>query len=107
LEKEDSDLYEEILAHLKVLAAMGPALGRPRVDTLKGSRFSNMKELRIQFRGDPIRVLFAFDPKRQAVLLLGGNKGGDKRWYKVHVPMADKRYQEHLNELAEEDKDNG
>jgi len=77
-----------------------PALGRPRVDTIEGSSFKNMKELRIQYKGEPWRVLFAFDPHRQAILLVGGNKSGNKRWYKENIPIADQRYQKYLDALG-------
>jgi len=80
LESLDDELEVEILAHVQLLRAFGPNLGRPRVDTIKGSKYPNMKELRIQYRGDPWRMLFAFDPERAAILLVGGNKRGDKRW---------------------------
>jgi hypothetical protein len=62
-----------------------------------------MRELRIQIQGSPFRVLYAFDPKRAAILLLGGDKTGDGRWYEVNVPIADRLYDEHLREL-ERDK---
>ena len=80
---------------------MGPHLGRPYVDTLEGSAFTNMKELRIQFHGDPWRVLFAFDPNCAAILLVGGNKQGDKRWYKKNLAIADGRFQRHLKRLEQ------
>lgn len=76
-----------------------PSLGRPQVDTLKGSRLVNLKELRIQHRGEPWRVLFVFDPKRRAILLVGGNKQGDARWYKRAIALAEERYQRHLEEM--------
>jgi hypothetical protein len=60
-----------------------------------------MRELRVQHKGQPYRVLYAFDPRRTAILLLGGNKVGDDRWYKVHIPLADKLYEAHLIELQE------
>jgi hypothetical protein len=66
-----------------------------------------MRELRIQHAGRPYRVLYAFDPRRAAILLIGGDKTGDKRWYEVHVPLADRLYEEHLNELAEEARKHG
>jgi hypothetical protein len=73
----------------------GPALGRPAVDTIKGSRHKNMKELRS--RGGHLRVLFAFDPRRQAILLVGGDKSDDwEGWYRDAIPVADRRYGEHL-----------
>lgn len=104
LNSQEEALQDEIIANLKVLQETGPALGRPRVDTLRGSLFVNMKELRIQFRGNPYRILFAFDSKRQAVMLVGGCKAGDRRWYKNHVPIADKRFKEHCKKLQMENK---
>ncbi len=97
----DADLRDEIIANANLLRERGPQLGRPYVDTLEGSAFTNMKELRVQFRGDPWRILFAFDPNRTAILLVGGNKRGDKRWYKKHLPVADERFQRHLNRLEQ------
>ncbi len=97
----DAALRNEILAHAALLGARGPHLGRPYVDTLEGSAFTNMKELRIQFHGDPWRILFAFDPKRRAILLVGGNKRGDKRWYKKNLAIADERFQRHLKRLEQ------
>ena len=97
-------LQNEILAHLEVLKTMGPHLGRPRVDHIKGSAHQNMKELRVQFKGDPVRILFAFDPDRRAVLLLGGGKTGDDRWYRKHVPLADQEFHLHLQEMQTEKK---
>jgi hypothetical protein len=94
-------LQDEILAYVVVLRKYGPQLGRPYVDTVKESKFTNMKELRVQFRGDPWRILFAFDPNRAAILLIGGNKRGDKRWYKKHLPIADERFKQHLERLKQ------
>lgn len=92
------DLQDELLAHARLLAEFGPNLGRPTVDTLKGSRHANMKELRFSWQGQAWRVAFAFDPRRQAILLVGGNKGGadQRRFYKRLITMADARYDEHL-----------
>ncbi len=73
-EAVDEGLQDEIFAHVELLRRFGPNLGRPRVDSVKGSKYSNMKELRIQYQGDPSRILFAFDPSRCAILLVGGNK---------------------------------
>jgi hypothetical protein len=95
-------LQDEILAHVLLLRQRGPHLGRPYVDTLEGSEFTYMKELRVQFRGDPWRVLFGFDPNRAAILLVGGNKRGDKRWYKKHLAIAEERFREHLPRLEQE-----
>lgn len=94
---------QESIAHdVEILAAVGPGLGRPRVDTIKGSRFRNMKELRTQHKGEPYRTLFAFDPRRCAILLIGGRKTGDDRWYETYVPIADRLYAEHLEQLSNE-----
>ena len=94
-------LQDEILAHFVMLRHLGPQLGRPYVDTVAASAFTNMKELRVQFRGKPWRILFAFDPERAAILLVGGSKQGDKRWYKKHIPIADERFRLHLEQLKE------
>lgn len=100
-QKLDEDLQDELLAHAKLLQQFGPQLGRPRVDTLKGSRHSNMKELRFDWKGEVWRVAFAFDPKRQAILLAGGDKGGadQKRFYKRLVATADSRFDGYLAAL--------
>ena len=97
----EADLRNAIVAHANLLREHGPQLGRPFVDTLEGSDFPNMKELRVQFRGDPWRILFAFDPDRVAILLVGGNKRGDKRWYRKHLPIADARFRRHLERLEQ------
>lgn len=97
----DPGLRNEILAHAALLRARGPLLGRPYVDTVKGSAFANMKELRVQFRGDPWRILFAFDSHRAAILLVGGNKRGDTRWYRKNLPIADERFRRHLARLEQ------
>lgn len=94
-------LQDEILAHVALLRERGPQLGRPYVDTVEGSAYTNMKELRVQFRGDPWRILFAFDPTRTAILLVGGSKRGDKRWYKKHLPIADERFKQHLRRMEQ------
>jgi hypothetical protein len=67
--------------------------------SVASSKHANMKELRVQHRGRPYRVLFAFDPQRTAILLIGGNKTGKGRWYKEFVPIADRLYDEHLKTL--------
>jgi len=82
---------------VRVLRDAGPSLGRPLVDTVKGSRHSNMKELRPGSTGrTEVRVLFAFDKKRQAILLIGGDKSDDwSGWYDANIPIADARLDEH------------
>ncbi|MGB8659280.1 MAG: type II toxin-antitoxin system RelE/ParE family toxin [Candidatus Acidiferrum sp.] len=92
----------DVRAGVNLLRRFGPALGRPPVDSVAPSKHANMKELRIQHRGQPYRVLFAFDPRRAAILLIGGNKTGKGRWYKEFVPIADRLYDEHLEALRKE-----
>ena len=92
---------EALLAAIRVLRDQGPTLGRPLVDTVKGSRHNNMKELRPGSTGrTEIRVLFAFDLERMAILLVGGDKSGDwKGWYDTNIPVADDRFDEHQAKL--------
>jgi hypothetical protein len=96
------DVQESIAHDVDVLEQIGPGLGRPTVDAVKGSRWPNMKELRTQHDGEPYRTFFAFDPRRCAILLIGGNKGGDGRFYERYIPVADRLYREHLDALREE-----
>jgi hypothetical protein len=97
----DEKLQDELFAHAKLLAEFGPNLGRPTVDTLKGTSHANMKEMRFNWTGEVWRVAFAFDPQCPAVLLVGGDKGGvdQKRFYKRLIAVADNRYSEHLATL--------
>lgn len=92
----------EISAIVEVLEEMGPQLPFPYSSGVMDSRHSHMRELRVQCAGDPYRVLYAFDPRRIAILLIGGNKTGNDRWYEEFVPIADRLYDEHLEELREE-----
>lgn len=95
------DDYVAMLAAIELLEEHGPALGRPAVDRIQDSRHHNMKELR-SFGGH-LRALFAFDPKRQAIVLLGGDKRGDwTGWYERSIPIADDLYDEHLRNLENE-----
>lgn len=75
----------EIASIASLLKIKGPTLPFPHSSDVKGSKHSHMRELRIQYKGDPYRVLYAFDPRRAAILLIGGNKTGQKRWYKKHL----------------------
>lgn len=84
-----------------LLEQLGPNLGRPHVDSIKRSRH-NLKELRTQVGGKPLRTFFAFDPRRTAILLIGGNKTGDRRFSDRMVPLADRLYEQYLRELQEE-----
>ena len=97
-ESFDEELQDELLAHAILLRNYGPILGRPTVDTLKGSRHANMKELRFDWRGKSWRVAFAFDPERSAILLAGGDKTGvdQRRFYRKLISVADKRFDAHL-----------
>ena len=95
-----SGLEQEAIARsVELLARLGPALARPHADTIKGTRLANLKELRTQCVGQPYRMLFVFDPRRSAILLIGGRKTGEARWYKKMIPLAEKLYAEHLAEL--------
>lgn len=95
-----SEEQESVAFGVGLLEKVGPALSRPYADTLNGSRFRNMKELRVQHDGRPLRILFAFDPRRVALLLLGGDKTGDSRWYEKAIQAADAIYAEHLETLS-------
>jgi hypothetical protein len=90
-----------IATGIYVLEEFGPTLTRPQADTVRGSRHPNMRELRIQHQGRPYRVLYAFDPRRVGVLLIGGDKTGNSRWYEEFVPKADAIYSQHLDEIEE------
>lgn len=98
----DADEQESIAAGVELLRQLGPNLPRPHADTLNESRHSNMKELRTQHEGRPLRTLFAFDPRRCAILLIGGDKTGDDRFYARMIPLADDLYDEHLKTLRNE-----
>ena len=100
----DSAEQEDVAAKVGLLEECGPALGRPHVDTIRGSRHPNMKELIVQHAGRPYRILFAFDPRRSAILLIGGDKTGRDRWYEEYVPRADRLYDQHLETLRREDR---
>mgnify|MGYP000145812214 FL=1 len=102
LEQQDESTQEKVLAALVVLQQQGPSLGRPLVDTVYDSKFTNMKELRVQHRGKPLRAFFAFDPLRQAIVLCIADKGGKKRFYKEMLAIADEQYELHLASLGEQ-----
>lgn len=98
------EVQTEILALARLLQQFGPQLGRPRVDTLNGSRHANMKELRFSAADGEWRVAFAFDPKREAILLVAGDKSGvsGKRFYRELIRKADDRFDAHLARLKSE-----
>lgn len=91
-------VQDELAAMVLLLQAVGPELGRPHADTLNGSTYANMKELRFKADDGVWRAAFAFDPKRQAILLIAGDKAGvsEKRFYKRLIAKADKRFEAHL-----------
>lgn len=98
------DVQDELLAHAKLLQQFGPQLGRPRADTLNGSRHANMKELRFDAADGVWRVAFAFDPNRKAILLVCGDKSGgsEKRFYRQLIEKADVRFDAHLAHVKKE-----
>jgi len=98
----DADEQESLAASVELLRQLGPQLPRPHADTLQGSRHKNMKELRTQHGGRPLRTLFAFDPRRSAILLIGADKTGDDRFYEKMIPLADDLFDLHLKTIQEE-----
>jgi hypothetical protein len=103
LDQADLDTFDQVVAAMRLLGDHGPGLGRPLVDSIVGSRHKNMKELRPGSSGrSEVRILFAFDPKRRAIMLLAGDKHGAwQKWYRKNIPIADDRYDEHLQNLRE------
>lgn len=96
----------DIDAVIGLLEIQGTQLGFPYSSGIEGSEYGHMRELRIQHQGNPYRILYAFDPRRIAMLLIGGNKGGNERWYEQYIPIADRLYSEHLIELKKEKENN-
>jgi hypothetical protein len=105
-EELHEDVQDEILSLMGLLKEFGPRLGRPRADTLKGSAHANMKELRFDAADGVWRVAFAFDPKREALLLVAGDKSGgsEKRFYQRLIAKADGRFDEHLTLLKKQEQ---
>lgn len=92
-----------VSAHVGLVERKGPQLGFPYSSGINGSRHSHMRELRVKSKGDQLRVFYAFDPRRAAILLIGGDKTGDDRFYERMIPVADDLYDVHLAELAKEE----
>jgi hypothetical protein len=88
---------------IRLLEDHGIDLRRPQADTIHGSVLPNLRELRCQHQGPPYRILYVFDPRRKAILLIGGEKTGNPRWYLEFVPKAEKIYRQYLRELELED----
>ena len=95
---------DDVAYSVGLLAELGPALGFPHSSKIRGSRHKAMRELRTQSGGRPLRTLYVFDPLRTAVLLIGGDKTGDDRWYQTFVRVADRLYEEHGDQLEREGK---
>jgi hypothetical protein len=98
----DEDEQDSIAVSATLLQRMGPTLPFPYSSAVTGSKHGHMRELRVQHKGEPYRILYAFDPRRTAILLIGGRKSGDDRWYDEYIPKADKLYDEHLESLKRE-----
>jgi len=94
-------------ARVRLLMERGPNLGFPFSSQVKTSRFPEMRELRAQAGGDPLRMLYAFDPRRTAILLVAGDKTGDDRWYEANVPVADRLFERHLRPVEKERAESG
>jgi len=101
LQEQEEGVQEKVLADLTNLEVYGPKLSRPYADTIKGSKYKNMKELRIQYAGRPIRAFYAFDPERQAIVLCGGDKSNDKRFYETMIRLADQEFASHLSDIGD------
>ncbi|MFF7455202.1 type II toxin-antitoxin system RelE/ParE family toxin [Kitasatospora sp. NPDC008115] len=101
LSEDEPEIADQVSAAIDKLEAEGPTLGRPLVDRIKKSKHHNMKELRPRTSGEAeIRILFAFDLEREAILLVAGDKTGAwNRWYEENIPVADARFDQHLKEL--------
>jgi hypothetical protein len=98
----DVPVQEKISVVVELLEENGPNLDSKYSSGIKQSRYSHMRELKVQFKGEPYRILYAFDPRRVAVILLGGNKGGNDLWYEENIPIADNLYEVLLREISEE-----
>lgn len=98
----NADEQVSVASTVELLEERGTALGHPYSSGVKGSRHGHMRELRIQHQGRPLRVLYAFDPRRVAILLIGGDKTGNDRWYRESVPTADNLYDKYIDELEQE-----
>ena len=97
-----ADEQADIAHYVKELECRGPELSFPYSSSIKGSRHGAMRELRVQSGGKPIRIFYAFDPTRTAILLIGGQKGGNDRFYDQFIDLADRLFDEHLAELNRE-----
>ena len=103
---ESLDEFEQsdVAASVSLLRVLGALLRYPHSSGIEASRHSHMRELRTQCQGRPLRTLYAFDPRRVAMLLIGGDKTGNARWYEEFIPVADRIYDQHLRQLTEEER---
>jgi len=106
-DKLTAEEQESVRAYVKLLENFGVALKYPYCSGVNNSKHTHMRELRVQHAGRPYRVLYAFDPRRTAILLIGGDKTGNDRWYETFVPLADRLYDDHIAQLQREDTDDG
>lgn len=97
-----ADEQKSVARYIGLLEQAGPDLCRPYADTIRGSRMANLRELRVQHEGRPYRVLYAFDPRRTGILLIGGDKTGNQRWCDEYVPKAESLYEQHLREIQKQ-----
>ncbi|NKB71873.1 MAG: hypothetical protein GKR89_32760 [Candidatus Latescibacteria bacterium] len=98
----NGDEQESVATYVRLLEERGTQLPFPFSSGIESSHYSHMRELRVQHQGSPYRILYAFDPRRTAILLIGGNKTGNNRWYEEFVPLADRLYDYHMKQLGEE-----
>jgi hypothetical protein len=98
----DEGAQEDVAAVVSQLEARGPQLPFPYSSGINGSRHAHMRELRVQSGGEPLRIFYAFDPRRTAILLIGGNKSGEDRFYERMIPLADRLYDTYLDEIERE-----
>ena len=103
----DEPVQDAVDRAVHLLEARGPTLPFPHSSDVRGSKHGNMRELRVQVGGDPYRILYAFDPRRAAILLIGGRKASDDRFYERMIPIADRIYDEHLEEFDREERAKG
>jgi len=96
------DQQDDATAVVELLEEDGPRLRFPRSSGIEGSRHEHMRELRVQSSGKPIRIFYAFDPRRVAILLIGGDKIGSNRFYEEYIPIADRLYDEHIVQISKE-----
>lgn len=100
--KQSLALRGDVTAVVDLLEEYGPALGRPHSGEIRGSKHKQMRELIVQSAGEPYRILYAFDPRRVAVLIIAGCKTGNDRWYEEYIPKADRLFDTLLEELKNE-----